>query len=287
VKRILVATDFSPRSDRALRRATLLAKQLEATLSLVHVVDDDRPKRMVDSERESASMVLEKQARSLREVDGVDCIARVVLGRLADEIVKAAEESAADVLILGSHRHRALQDVFLGTTAERTIRVAGRPLVVANGVPAGFYRNILVAIDLSEWSAAGLRVIADVGLGKQALVSVVHVFDAPARNYLSLTSAGEQDLRDYLAGERARAAKELASFLRDAGFAPAHQVLKPNETNAAHVICTTAREVAADLIVVGTHGRTGIAKLLLGSVAQEVLHIAEQDVLAIPPRRNS
>ncbi|MBN9541999.1 MAG: universal stress protein [Alphaproteobacteria bacterium] len=57
-------------------------------------------------------------------------------------------------------------------------------------------------------------------------------------------------------------------------------LLKLDEAHAAHVIFSAGQEVSADLIVVGTHGRAGVAQLLLGSVAQEVLHIADRDVLA-------
>ena len=105
MKKILVATDFSTRSDRAVRRATLLATKFGAAVSLVHVVDDDRPKRIVDTEHEWASMLLGEQARSLHEVDGVDCSAKVSLGSVSDEITKAAEASMADVLVIGPHRH--------------------------------------------------------------------------------------------------------------------------------------------------------------------------------------
>jgi nucleotide-binding universal stress UspA family protein len=55
--------------------------------------------------------------------------------------------------------------------------------------------------------------------------------------------------------------------------------------SAARVICATAREVSADLIVVGTRGLTGVTKILPGSVAEEVLHVSDRDVLAVPPRR--
>jgi nucleotide-binding universal stress UspA family protein len=98
MKKILVATDFSTRSDRAIRRATLLAKKFEAAMLLVHDDDDDRPKLMVDAERQSASMLLSEQARSVREIDGVDCSAGVHVGTLPDEIIKAAEADAADLL---------------------------------------------------------------------------------------------------------------------------------------------------------------------------------------------
>ena len=283
MKKILVATDFSTRSDRAVRRAILLAKKFEAAVSLVHVVDDDRPKRIVDAERESASMLLSEQARSLREIDGVDCSVSVALGTLSEEIIKAAEASMADVLVIGPHRHRAFQDVFVGTTAERTIRARRHPVLVASGVPASFYRHVLVAVDLSDCSRNALRAVKGLALDNHAAVSAIHVFDAPARSYMALASAGDHEVEDYLAREEARAAGELAVFMRDLEFVAARQVLKSNQSSTAHVICATAREVSADLIVVGTRGRTGIAKFLLGSVAEEVLHIADRDVLAVPP----
>lgn len=63
MKTIMVATDFSERSDRALRRATLLARQFEATMLLVHVVDDDQPRRIVDAERDEATKLLRQMTR--------------------------------------------------------------------------------------------------------------------------------------------------------------------------------------------------------------------------------
>lgn len=286
MRKILVATDFSARSDRALRRATLLAKTHEATLNLVHVIDDDRPKRIVDPEREAALSLLNEQAQSLREHDGVDCSARVVLGKLADEIVEAAQQTAADIVIVGSHRHNGLQDVFWGTTAERTIRMIRRPLLVANGVPANAFRHVLVAVDFLDCSAEALRAVATLSLNKQAMISAVHVYEAPARKHMLLASARSEDIRHYIASEEASAGHDLASFLQRTAPFPIRPVLKLNEAHVAHVICSAAQEVSADLIVVGTHGRAGIVQFLLGSVAQEVLHIADRDVLAVSMLRH-
>ena len=286
MRKILVATDLSARADRAIRRATLLAIKFEASLHLVHVVDDDRPRRIIEPERDTASAILDKQARSLREFDGVACTASVVLGRLPDEIVKATREAAADVVMMGSHRHRGLQDVFIGTTAERTIRSSRRPLLVANGVPASPYRHILAAVDFSESSAEALLAIGALGLDKDVTISVLHVFDAPARKHMSLASASREELEHYIAKEEAVAGRELAAFLQRTVAFPARNLVKLVETTTSHAICATAEEVSADLVVVGTHGRTGIANFLLGSVAQGVLHAAERDVLTIPARRD-
>lgn len=92
MKTIMVATDFSERSDRALRRATLLARQFGASSALIHVVDDDQPRRIVDSERDEAEQLLRRMAATLGDVDGVGCEARVILASPFAGIVKAVEE---------------------------------------------------------------------------------------------------------------------------------------------------------------------------------------------------
>jgi len=285
MKRILVATDFSERSDRAVRRATLLAHAHAASITLVRIVDDDQPKRLLRVEKDEATAILAQQARSLREIDGVDCDYRLVLGEPFAAIVQAAREEAADLIVIGPHRRRLLRDVFIGTTAERTIRESTLPVLMANSVPAGAYRHVLVAVDLSECSADALRAVGSLGLNAHAAVSVVHLFDAPARALMSRAALTDDQIADHLAEEETRAESELSHFLRNMAFETVGRVLKVNDGSPAHVIGEAAREISADLVVVGTHGRTGVTKLLLGSVAEAVLRLADRDVLAVPPVR--
>lgn len=121
VMRILVATDFSPQSDRALRRGSLLARQNSAKLVLTHVVDDDQPERLIDVDRLEATALLQDLAQTIRENDKIECESQVVLGDAFQGIVKVADEISADLLVLGPHRRQVLRDVFVGTTAERTL----------------------------------------------------------------------------------------------------------------------------------------------------------------------
>lgn len=286
MERILVATDFSERSDRAIRRAILLAKTTGASLILIHVVDDDQPDRILRAEQQAGEDVLAEQTLSLRKIDGLACTSRIVLGDPFEGITAAVREDNADLLIIGPHRRRALKDVFVGTTAERTIRASNRPVLMANGIPAAPYRNVLVALDLSECSAMAVRAVQQLGLETNAIVSVVHVFDAPAAGLMVQASSTKDQIREYLAEEEKRAAGELATFLKDLELTPTRQIMKHGETSTAHTICAVAQETSADLIVVGTRGRTGIAKALLGSVAEEVLRISDRDVLAVPPGRD-
>ncbi|SLN65891.1 universal stress protein [Oceanibacterium hippocampi] len=287
MQRILLATDFSERSDRAARRATLLAKTTGASLALVHVVDDDRPKRIFEAEQRAAEALLAEQARSFREIDGLSCTSRIVMGDPFEGIAAAVRETDADLLVVGPHRRQVLRDVFIGTTAERTIRASERPVLMANGVPAGPYRHVLVAVDLSECSATAIRALQKLGLGSKCVVSVVHIFDAPAASLMVRASSTKEGIRNYLEDEKERVSGELAAFLNDIGLKPKRRILKHNETSIAHTIAATVREANADLVVVGTVGRTGVAKVLLGSVAEKVLRRADFDILAVPPVRET
>lgn len=283
MKKILVATDFSERSDRAVRRATLLARQFSASLTMVHSVDDDQPQSLIDNESEIAEKLLREQSRSLREIEDIECGFQVVLGDPFEGIAAAAEAEAPDMLVIGPHRRQALKDIFTGTTAERTVRASRTPVLMANGVPAGPYRHILVAVDFSDSSAKAVEAVGRLGLAGDSEVTLLHVFDAPGTGLIGHSAMTREGADIYIAGERAAAEKMLAEFLAQKDFAPAHQVVRFNETSIGEVVIATADELSVDLIVMGTRGRSAISRLVLGSVVDEVLGKARRDVLAVPP----
>ncbi|MDP1965388.1 MAG: universal stress protein [Reyranella sp.] len=283
MKKLLVATDFSTRSDRAIRRAILLAKRHGAGIILVHAIDDDQPQRIAEAELNAATDLLIEQARTLREIDGVPCDWRVVPGEPFEAIARAGDEVAADLVVLGAHRRLALRGIFVGTTAERTIRTGRLPILMANAVPAGPYRRMLIAVDLSAGSGDAVRAVGTLGLDMGLEVGVVHVFEAPGNSLVVRAAMTQTQSEAYLTDQEAQAASELSAFLRGLNVQPARWVLKPYSSSAADAICAAAREASADLVVVGTRGRTGFEKFLLGSVAEEVLRVSDCDVLAVPP----
>lgn len=283
MKTIMVATDFSERSDRALRRATLLARQTGASLSLVHVVDDDQPQRIVDAEREVALRLLYEQSATLRRIDGVACETRVVLASPFAGIAQASEDETPDLLVLGPHRRQVLRDAFVGTTAERAIRFVACPVLMANAPPVGPYRNVLLATDLSDASRAAMEAFHALALHGHARLSALHVFDAPAIGLAMGHSLNKEDKEHYLERERNEATGKLAAFFDGLDIAPAEYLARHDASGTADEILAAARQDEAGLVVVGTRGRGGLAKFLLGSVAEEVLRNATMDVLAIPP----
>ena len=134
MKLILAATDFSARSDRAIRRAGLLAREQGARLMLLHVVDDDRPERLVVEEMATAQELLEKTAASV--LSDARCEAKVVLGDPFEGIAKTARESAAELIVMGAHRKQILRDIFIGTSIERVMRLRIAPVLMVNAEPS-------------------------------------------------------------------------------------------------------------------------------------------------------
>lgn len=280
---ILAATDFSTRSDRALRRAGLLARQIGATLTLVHVVDDDRPSSLVEIERRESARLLHADATSVPELRETACRTLVAAGDAFAGILEAARDQRADLVVLGSHRKQLLRDVFVGTTIERVVRAGSVPVLMVNRELMGPYRGVLVATDLSQPSANAIAVGQTLGLIGERDVTIAHAFTAPAKQKLLTADTPREQIDEYVASERLRASEALFSFLDERGVAGPPWSHRIEEGYAFEVIRRLDDEIRPDLVVLGTRGLSGMRRALLGSVAEQVLRSLDVDVLAVPP----
>jgi nucleotide-binding universal stress UspA family protein len=287
VKRILVATDFSTRSDRALRRAILLARALPATLDLVHAVDADQPEKLVRSQQRDATALLRVMTATMRKTDDVPCKAHVVLGEPFQAIADAAEEFDAELMVMGPYRRQILRDAFLGTTVERTIRRSRRPVIMANAVPAGTYTRVLVATDFSDCSAHAALVARDIGIFEHAQTVFLHAFDAPGQSMMLRAGKTMDQIKDHFSEAEQDAKNELSNFLDRIQFRPDDRLLQLTELSAAETIRQSAKMLQSDLILIGTQGRSAVGNLLLGSVAEEVLRNSAVDVLVVPQDKHA
>ncbi len=280
---ILLATDFSSRSDRATSRALLLAKQWEAGISIVHVVDDDQPDQLIKAATREAEQILKTMRDTFRDVHRVDCEFSIAVGEAFAGVLSSADETGADIIVVGPHRRQILKDVFTGTTAERIIRKSSRPVLMANGPPTGDYRSVLVATDLSPASVPALRICTDFQLASYAEVSLAYVFDTPASGHLRRASLSKEEVEDYISQEQADAQQAVSGFLQQHSFEPDRIMLRPEHGSVVSAIEEAAGECNADLVIVGTHGRSGLSKALLGSVTEALMRTSERDVLAVSP----
>jgi universal stress protein E len=281
--RVLAATDFSTRSNRAVRQAGLLAQPNRAQLHVVHVVDDDQPEELVRMEKREAQQVLVEQIYSMPELRGLNARPSVVTGDPFDGILKTAAEISADLIVMGTHRKQLLLDIFIGTTIERVVRKGTFPVLMVNNEAQRKYENVVVPVDMSYASAKALRVAVSMGFISTKRATLLHAFSALAEGRMSYVGSDQASIETYVASERQHVMDELAAFLVENHFSPENWSLLVEEGGAMEIISRAVSAKHADLLVMGTHGRSGLLKALIGSVTQEALRSLNVDILAVPP----
>lgn len=280
---ILAATDFSTRSNRALRQAGLLAQPGDTQLHIVHVVDEDRPEDLVRIERREAERVLAEQMSSMPELRDVQPRPMVVTGDPFDGILRAAAEVGADLIVMGTHRKQLLLDIFTGTTIERVIRKGAFPVLMVNNEAQRKYENIVLPVDMSDAAAHAIRTARSLGLIGRERATLLHGFWPLARGKMTLSGSDQAGIDSYVASERQRAMDELAKFLVANDLSREGWSLRLDEGGAMEVIVRAIPALKADLLVMGTHSRSVLVKALIGSVTEEALRTLGVDILAVPP----
>lgn len=278
---ILVATDFSARSDRALLRASLIARKTGASLVLAHAVDADQPDRLIEADRAAASDLLAEAAATLRNDDGIDADWLVTIADVHEGVLAAADEASADLIVIGPHRSR-LKDVFVGTTAERLVRRSTRPLLIAVETPSAHHRTTLLALDFDEASKSAGREALAMGVFDHTEVVVMHAFDSPGEGLMRRSLEQSADVDRYIEDEGDEAAGNLRDLLSELGLPASCQTVVSLKGTPASAILESARKVDADMIVLGTNQRKGFERALIGSVTEAVIRDARRDVLIIP-----
>lgn len=253
---VLVATDFSTGARAALDRLGTLPLESRVRVQLVHVapsLSDGEASKRLASERRLARGDLPRTAQLTSKLLG---------GRVVPGLVEAAKAQAPELILLGRHGAGRLRELLIGSTAERLLYVTNRPLLVVARTARRRYRHAVLAVDLEPGSVElGMPALRLMGIGPEAL-TIVHV---------------AKDAAD-VARARGRLAAQLAPFPSVAR--EAHVVIRSGDPR--RVVQKVVKEAQADLLVVGTHGRTGLEYALIGSVAQDLVRRASCDVLVVP-----
>jgi nucleotide-binding universal stress UspA family protein len=284
--RLLCATDLSSRSDRAMRRAAALAREAGAELVLLSVVDDDQPEILVANERREVTSLLAEQARAMPEMQGLKRRLRVEAGNAFDAIIRVTGEEAADLIVMGEHRKRLLLDVFVGTTIERVMRRGRWPVLMVNRPAERPYRRVLVAVDMSEFSAQAMRAALRLGFAGRGELMVFHAFQQPGRGNMVLADLSTEAIEGHVAATAAQTRLEVARFLKELDLSLGRRLphIALEEGAPAEALRRSVDRLSPDLVVIGTRGYGAIGRLVLGSVADEALRTLDCDVLAVPPQ---
>jgi nucleotide-binding universal stress UspA family protein len=290
-RRVLVPLDLSVQSDRVVGRVLRLPLDAHARVVLCHVVSDmlapqEQPRAARDAQR-----ALDQEVRHLRErlPETVEVESVVASGAASTHIARHADRIEADLIVMGRGSARLLRDAVLGSTAERVIRQAQRPVLAVRLAPRAAYRRPAIAVELDPSAERTVQFALKVLSAPRPSIDVVHAFDIPFRGlvYPSLPRGAAREMKE---SARAKAMHQLAQTLQQAlsrsGLPPAERPgLKPcvRAGSPRHVVTKLVTAVDADLLVAGTRGYSGAAYAFLGSVAGDLLRAVTCDVLIVPP----
>jgi nucleotide-binding universal stress UspA family protein len=288
LRSILVPLDGSPFAEHALPLAIHLAKRAAAVLHLVQVhvpvlaiesvnlLDDRLDATLFERERE----YLEGVVRRVKDHVNVPVRSAQPIGGVAEQLIDEARRSSADLIVMTTHGRGALSRFWLGSIADETIRHGPAPvlLVRPGDAPVDFdaaptIGRILVPLDGAPAAERVLIPAVDIAGLTQAEFTLLEVIPpvpvlgydlggyAAAGTDLALLERLEANAHTYL--DRAK------EWLRARGFRADARVII-NEQPAVAIL-DEAKACACDLIAIETHGRSGLSRMLLGSVADKVV----------------
>jgi nucleotide-binding universal stress UspA family protein len=279
VKRILVPLDGSRLSDAIIPLAEVLARDYEAAILLLRALPTPNSPEAQSKAEQEASTYLASIAAHL-EARGVRVEWKVWYDEPGRAIVDAARSNDVDLIAMTTHGRGGLGRLLLGSVAETVVRTAAVPVLLVRGELSwrpGNLGTIVVALDGSDLAEAILSVVArlagplDLSLELVRAIEPLPAYAAPelatnrAREIIEQQAA---DARSYLA--------TVAAGLEGKGLRVSTSI---HLGLAVDVILRHAQTTGAGLIAMTTHGRTGVGRLLLGSVSEAVLRAAPVPVL--------
>lgn len=297
--RLLVPLDGSRLAESALPAAAELAARLGAQVVLLHVLEAGPPAtvhgdRHVRTDAEARAYL--DGARQWMAARGVDATVAVYpeAGGVAATIARQAEAAGTDLIVLTSHGRGGVRGLLYGRVAEQVLQRGTTPVLLLppsdRGREAAFgCRRILVPLDGSD--AAETAVGPATRIGAACGAELVLVWVVPTVETISgeraaaarLMPTAAAALLDVEAREAVRYLEEVAARVRAAGVA-ARPLVERGEP--VQTLLETAARQAVDLIVMATHGRSGVSALWAGSVASRVVGAARRPVLLIRVSRS-
>jgi nucleotide-binding universal stress UspA family protein len=290
--KILLATDGSEQADLALKTAVALAEITDSELHVVLVEElpyaYDAPavrspaSGIFQEEHERARKRLDGELEKARSAGGEVTEAHLRVGTAAREIVALAEEIGAGLIVMGSRGLGGIRRALTGTVSDSVVRNAHCPVVVVRGEPVVFPTTILLATDGSEEANLASSTAAGLAKSTDSELHILYVGGMPSVLYEPPgTVALDPDLQSRMEVEAEEAARtkleEQVQKISEVGGEIAETHARVGYPDAE--IVGLAEELAVGLIVMGSRGRGGLSRALMGSVSDSVVRHAHCPVL--------
>jgi nucleotide-binding universal stress UspA family protein len=276
-KRLLLATDLSARCDRALDRATQLADLWGAELIVVHALEAPVEGDIAPSWHRQTDSQVSAEDRARKEIHMISPRARVVVetGEPGEVALRVAEAQSCDLIVLGIARDELLGRVFLGSTVDCVLQRAKVPVLVVRNRARQPYRSIVVATDFSQPSRHALEAAAF--LFSTATTKLFHAYKPPMSGLVSDPSSYRREFRESVAKE----AEEFLATSKVSKSAGEQPEIMLEYGDPHRLLHEYAQEKSVDLVVAGTHGRSALMDVLIGSVAKKLVTTLPCDTLLV------
>jgi nucleotide-binding universal stress UspA family protein len=285
LKRIGVGTNFSPEADLAVRSAASLARETGAHLDLVHVVH--RPalyervlhrQHLSDEELQAGATEHLRQLAGGTTLAGLDVSHHVRIGTPYEELLAACRELGDGLLVVGARKRSGLTDLLVGSTAERVLRKADVPVLLARRALAEKPACLLAPTDFSDASRPAL--IEAIALARRwgARLVLLHVIEPIVQAYAWATDLAGGEI--YVI-EPAQLQPEWDALIASLPLDGVTWEQRTIKGEVSTTVAAAAQSLGADLLVLSTHGRTGLTHALLGSVAEGVARTADTCLLTV------
>ena len=289
-KKILCPIDFSPGSRRAMQLAARVATADGAELVLAHAWymppiayagEYPLPPDTIRLMGEDAERGLAEASREVTGLGAPRVEAILLNGVPWAQIVETLQDPTFDLAVIGTHGRTGLARVLLGSVAERVVRHA--PCSVLTTRPDGElarFGHVLCAVDFSESSRHAAQLAADIAARAGGKLTLVHVIELP------VTYRGEPIASDLMMDVDKRSTHLLEQWASELAAKSTIPIATRIELGSAgaRLLTVLDGEPTASLVVVGSHGRTGIGRALLGSVAEKIVRHAACPVLVARQR---
>jgi len=278
---ILFPTDGSDAAGAALDLAIAAADAHDATLHVLYVADTNQPSlatiqgEVTDVLEGEGREIVEEAAGRARQA-GVDAVDEVVQGGPSRTICDYVDSRGIDLVVMGTRGSRDIERIILGSVTERVVRNSAAPVLVVPPESDRAYppESVLVGTDGSEGSEAAFDEALGIAGAADATLHAVSVLESNVLGF---------DVRSSrIAEARERRDEETLGAVRDRGGDRGVAVETAiEEGDVVDRLNHYVEDNGVDLVVVGTHGRTGIDKRILGSVTENLMRSASVPVLSV------
>jgi nucleotide-binding universal stress UspA family protein len=297
VKKILFPTDFSRCAGQAFTHALYLTQRYGAEMHMLHavVLNEDDPNNP-EHHFPGIEDIVERLNESIEErmTSEIEASKALVLNIVkaqrrgispATVILDYAQDNDIDLIVMGTQGLRGLSHLLMGSVAEEVVRLARCPVFTVREKkqpkPIEDFERILAPVDFSDHSKKSLSYAKVMAESYGAKLQILHVIEENI--HPAFYASGKSSIFELIPNIKEKSEQALKQLLADAGGPKVDAEVHVVEGRATQEIVKFAEKYGSDLIVIATHGLTGIEHLLLGSVAEKVVRMSSSPVFTVKP----